>query len=366
MKVPFVDLSQQYKEVKVELQKDFDRVFAAQNFILGNEVEQFEKEFAAYIGSKYCVGVGSGTDALILALKAMGVGENDEVILPTHTFVATALAVIETGGTPVFVDVDEATLQMDVDAVAAAINTKTKVILPVHLYGSMVPMDRLVQLAQKHDIQILEDACQAHGATYSGQKAGTFGSMAAFSFYPGKNLGAYGDAGAIVTNDPELYEQAKLLHNYGQRKKYHHEMLGKNSRLDELQAAFLRTKLLHLDSWNQQRKQIAQKYNASLGQYRLEVPDEIESVYHLYVIQHPHRDELQAYLENHGVNTLIHYPIPLHMQQCFKYMNHAPEEYPIAEKYTARILSLPIYPGMTDEQVDYVIEQILTFENEKK
>ncbi|MCD8484167.1 DegT/DnrJ/EryC1/StrS family aminotransferase [Candidatus Woesebacteria bacterium] len=365
MKVPFVDLSPQYQEVKAELQDDFDRVFAAQHFILGNEVDEFEKEFAAYIGSKYCVGVGSGTDALILALKAMGVGENDEVILPTHTFVATALAVIEAGGTPVFVDVDEATLQMDVNAVAAAINNNTKVILPVHLYGSMVPMDQLMQLAEKHGIQILEDACQAHGATYSGKKAGTFGNMAAFSFYPGKNLGAYGDAGAIVTNDPELYEQAKLLHNYGQKKKYHHEMLGKNSRLDELQAAFLRTKLPHLDSWNQQRKYIAQKYDVALGEYRLSIPDEIESVYHLYVIQHPERDELQAYLQENGVDTLIHYPIPLHMQQCFSYMNHSPEEFPVAQKYTARILSLPIYPGMTDEQIAYVIELIQSFENEK-
>lgn len=364
IKVPFVDLQVQHSHLANELSRAMEQVMKRAWFILGQELEAFESEFAAYCAVSHCIGVGSGTEALHLALRACNIGPGDEVITVSHTFIATALAISWTGATPVFVDIDAATSTIDVKRIADAITPRARAILPVHLYGQCADMDQLLALAQQHRLLVVEDACQAHGATYKGRKAGTLGQAGCFSFYPSKNLGACGDAGAITTNDEELAKRIYLLRNYGQTRKYQHDVPGYNSRLDELQAAILRVKLRHLDDWNEHRRQIAGLYRDGLRSDLVTVPTETawgEHVYHLFVIRSPHRDLLQRHLHDHGVETQIHYPKPVHLQEaCAKISNrrwHLPE----TEKIASEVLSLPMYPEMSKEQVQTVISAVNSF-----
>jgi dTDP-4-amino-4,6-dideoxygalactose transaminase len=361
VKVPFLDLKLQHSQLADELNEAMQRVMSRAWFILGEEVEAFEVEFAAYCGAKHCVGVGSGTDALNLALEACGVGLEDEVITVSHTFIGTAIAISRAKARPVFVDIDSATYTMDSEQAARAITPRTKAILPVHLYGQCADMDPLLDLARKHNLWVIEDACQAHGAIYKGRRAGSIGHLGCFSFYPSKNLGACGDSGAITTNDEELAERLRLLRNYGQRRKYHHESMGYNSRLDELQAAVLRVKLSHLDEWNQARCQRAREYSKLLSGTELTLPYIAkwgEPVFHQYVIRTSHRDKLQQRLQDTGVETLIHYPIPVHLQMSYASSKYQANTLQITEKCAQEVLSLPMYAEIADEQIAYVYQAI--------
>lgn len=354
MNVPFVDLQVQYSPIRNQIQTAINEVLDSGWFVLGQNVELFEKEFAGYCGCAEAVGVGSGTEALHLALKVCGVGVGDEVITVSHTFIATALAIVWTGATPVFVDIDPVTYTMDVSQAAKVITPRTKAILPVHLYGQCADMDPLLELAQEYGLWVIEDACQAHGATYKGRKAGSLGHLGCFSFYPSKNLGAYGDGGAITTNDKALAQRLRLLRNYGQTRKYHHESMGYNSRLDELQAAILRAKLPYLDTWNEQRRRIAALYRDSIQSEHVTLPGEAtwgQHVYHLFVIRSSHRDELQRHLYDHKVQTMIHYPVPVHQQGALATISKQEWHLPETEKLAKEVLSLPMYAEMTEEQV---------------
>lgn len=364
MNVPFLDLKSQYKEIKSEIAAAIDRVLSSQNFILGPELEDFEKEFAGYLGSKYCVGVNSGTDALILGLMSLGIGEGDEVITPTNSFIATTTAIIQVGAKPILVDCDPDTYQIDIIAVEKAITNKTKAILPVHLYGAPAEVDKLQLIAKKNNLFLVEDACQAHGATLNGKKLGTFGDLAAFSFYPGKNLGAYGDGGAIITDNKDIYEKLLKLRNYGQLKKYYHDSFGLNSRLDEIQAAVLRVKLKHLDSWNKKRQMIADLYLDGLKNIKHQkIINGGQSNYYVFVIESDDRDKLQEYLLKQGINTLIHYPVPIHLQKAYEHLGYKKGNFPVAEKIANRILSIPIYPELGNNEQMYIIEAINKFIN---
>ena len=355
MKINFVDLKSQYKTIKPEIDKAIKKVVDSQRFILGPQLEAFEKEFAEYLGVKYVVGVGSGTDALILAMLCLGLKNGDEVITPANSFIATTTAIVQVGAKPVFVDCDSETYQIDINQVEKKINKKTKAILPVHLYGAPVEIKRLQVIANKHKLFLIEDAAQAHGATFKGKKLGTFGDMGAFSFYPGKNLGAYGDGGAIVTNRADFYDKLLKLRNHGESKKYSHDIYGINSRLDEIQAAVLRVKLKHLDKWNKQRSIIAGKYKNSLKNYKTQkIIQNGKSVYHLFIIESSKRDKLQKFLLDNGIRTQIHYPIPIHLQKAYKYLGYKLGDFPITEKLAKRILSIPIYPELTKMQLEYL------------
>ena len=361
MKIPFLDLKAPYQELRAELDAAYWRVMESGWFILGEEVEAFEREFAAYCGVSHCVGVGSGTEALHLALRACRIGLGDEVITVSHTFIATALAISWTGATPVFVDIDPMTYTIDPGQAAQAITPRTKAIMPVHLYGQCADMAPLLTLAQEYNLWVIEDACQAHGATYKGLKAGSMGHLGCFSFYPSKNLGACGDGGAVTTNDKELAQRLRLLRNYGQTRKYHHESMGYNSRLDELQAAILRVGLRHLDKWNERRRQVAALYNELLANAPVNVPVEVagnKHVYHLYVILASERDALQAHLQRQGVQTLIHYPIPIHLQLAYRDLEHRVGRLPVTEQVAPKVLSLPMYPFLEDREVQFVADAI--------
>jgi len=364
MKVPFVDLKAQHEAIADELNEAIQRVIKRSRFILGQEVEAFEEEFAAYCDVDHCVGVGSGTEALHLALKACGMGPGDEVITVSFTFIATALAISWTGATPVFVDIDPKTYTMDPDRVAQAITPHTKAILPVHLYGQCADMDPLLALAKEHNLWMIEDACQAHGATYKGRKAGSIGHLGCFSFYPSKNLGACGDGGAITTNDKGLADRLRLSRNYGQTRKYHHESMGYNSRLDEIQAAVLRVKLKYLDGWNEARRKHAKKYNELLGGGIVvysRVADWGDPVFHLYVIRSCHRDELQKYLQGKDIETLIHYPVPVHLQKAYTNLGYLKGSLPVTESCSMEVLSLPMFAELTEEQINYVSNAVHKF-----
>ncbi len=361
-KIPFLDLSIQYERLKNELNSDFHRVMESGQFILSDEVDQFEKSFAKYNDREFCVSVASGTDALIVALKALDLKAGDEVILPTHTYIATALAVLEAGAKPVLVDSDSDTMLMNVNSFKSAINKKTKVVIPVHLYGSSCEMDEIMNIARLNNIIVLEDACQAHGAEYRGSKVGSQADISAFSFYPGKNLGAYGDGGAIVLDNPKLLQKIKRMRNYGQSQKYHHDSLGMNSRLDEIQAAFLRTKLKKLDKWNDERRSAAEFYKEKLPNIKFQkIPKYINSSYHLLVASVYKRDELRRYLSDQNVTTLIHYPIPVHMQKAVDFLGYSEGDFPNSERLANTLISLPLYPGITSEQISTVVEHIETF-----
>lgn len=362
MRVDFVDLRAQYAAIAPEVETAMQRCLVEADFILGKDVDLFEQEFAAFCEVNHAVGVDSGMSALELALRGYGIGAGDEVITVSHTFSATAFAISATGAQPVFIDIDERTYNMNPALIEAAITSRTKAILPVHLYGQPAEIDEILRIARQHQLLVIEDACQAHGATFKGRRAGGWGDAGCFSFYPGKNLGAYGDGGAIVTNDAQLTEKLRMLRNCGQRQKYEHVLVGFNRRLDNLQAAVLSVKLRHLESWNEKRRQAAGWYNELLE----DVPGVVTPfaaedgchVYHLYVIQHPWRDELLAHLNKQGVRPGLHYPTPVHLQPCYRDLGVPTGSLPVTESIAARVISLPIYPELTRTQVEFVCQSI--------
>ena len=364
MKIPFVTFKPMEAELDKELREAFDRVYTRSWYIEGVEDEAFEKVFAEYCDSKYCIGVGNGLDALFLSLKALGIGAGDEVIIPSNTYIATALAVTYVGAIPVFVEPDIRTFNIEPSRIEEAITEKTKAIMPVHLYGQPCDMDPILTIAKKHNLYIIEDCAQAHGATYKGKVIGSFGDAAGFSFYPGKNLGALGDAGATVTNNRELAEKVRALGNYGSDYKYHHIYKGNNSRLDELQAAFLAAKLPHLNRMNEERRRIAQKYIDGIKNEEVilpYIPEYANPVWHIFGIRCKRRDELEKFLNEAGIGTNKHYPIPMHLQECYKNLDFKEGDFPIAEEISATELSLPMYYGMTDEEIQYVIDKVNEF-----
>lgn len=365
--VPFGDMKVHYQQFKSDIDNAVNRVLASGHYILGPELEKFEADFAGFVGAKYSVGCASGTEAIYLALAAIGVGPGDEVITVAHTAVPTISAISMTGATPVFVDIDPKTYVMDINAVEARITEKTKAIVPVHLYGQMVDMEPLMKLALKHRLPVMEDVAQATGATYKGAVAGSLGEYAAFSYYPSKNLGAFGDGGAVTTNSKEYYEHLKMLRNYGQSKRYYHDIIGINSRLDEIQSAILGAQLPYVHQWNERRREIARRYNEGLKDV-VTVPHEAsygQHVYHLYVIQTENRDAMQEYLASKGVQALIHYPIPAHLQKAYAYLGYKKGDLPVTEHAANHILSLPMFPELTNEQIDQVIAAVRDYCKDK-
>ncbi len=361
--IPFGDLRLQYQSIKTELDNAVQSVLDDGWFILGKNVSAFEAEFAASCGASYAVGVGNGTDALQLALMACEVGHGDEVITSPLSATFTALAISALGATPTFADIDPQTYNIDPNRLEAAIGSRTKAIMPVHLYGQPADMDPILAIARKYKLPVIEDAAQAHGAAYKGRKAGTLANVGCFSFYPSKNLGAFGDGGMVVTSEPELAERVRMLRNGGQQTRYDHQLLGINSRLDELQAAILRVKLGYLEKWNDRRRNIAALYTALLGDSDEVVPPVempgVTHVYHLYVIRCRRRDDLQAHLQQQGIQTSVHYPTPIHLQGAYRWCGLGPGSFPVAERCAGEILSLPIYPELTDAQVRQVAQHIV-------
>lgn len=363
-KIPLIDLQAQYLLIKEDIQEAISRVLESSQFILGKEVEAFEQEFAHYCEARFSVGVNSGTAALHLALLALGIGPGDEVVTVSQTFVATVEAICWVGAKPVFVDIEEDTYNLNPSQLQSVITRKTKAIIPVHLYGHPADMDPILKIARQKKLWVIEDACQAHGALYKGRRVGGLGDAACFSFYPGKNLGAYGEGGAVVTNRPELATRIRKLRNHGGLEKYSHEMLGMNARLEGIQAAILRTKLPYLDRWNNLRRRHVSEYNALLQKSCLRLPKEspyVKSVFHLYVIRAPRRDELNAYLNRQGIGSIIHYPIPNHLLPCFKGLGYRKGDLPVTEKVSEEVLSLPLYPELTKEQIQTVADSIKSF-----
>jgi len=360
--IPLVDLAAQHRQIAEEVARGFAGILETTSFILGKEVKQFEEAFAAFVGAKHCIGVGNGTDALELALRAAGVGPGDEVILPANTFIATPLAVARAGATPVLVDCDSVHYMLDVEHVAAKITPRTRAVMPVDLYGQVAPMEKLEHLATKHGIKIIEDAAQAQGAKRNGRGAGTFGDVAGTSFYPGKNLGAYGDAGAVTTDSDEIAAKVRALRNYGSEVKYHHPETGFNSRLDTLQAAVLLAKLKRLAGWNQQRREAAARYGELLrdtpGLTLPSIDAGNEHIWHLYVVRVPRRDEVLKKLNADGIGAGIHYPIPVHLQGAFKHLQLGLGTFPVAEKTAGEILSLPMFAEITADQQARVAESL--------
>ena len=364
MRIPFVSFKPMESELKKELNEAFNRVFENSWYIDGKEDEAFESAFAKFCGVKYCVGTGNGLDALVLPLRALGIGEGDEVIVPSNTYIATALAVTYVGAKPVFVEPIIDTFNINPDKIEEKITDNTKAIIPVHLYGQPCDMDKIMMIAKKHGLYVVEDCAQAHGATYKGKVVGSFGDAAGFSFYPGKNLGALGDAGATVTNNEELAKKIKALGNYGSDYKYHHIYKGYNTRLDELQAAFLSAKLPYMNKINEERRRIADRYLAEIDNPHIILPtvvDDVVPVWHIFGIRCKDRDVFEKYLNDNHISTNKHYPIPMHMQECYLDLGIKEGELPIAEEISATELSLPMYYGMTDEEIDYVIEKINGF-----
>ena len=361
MTVPFVDLRSQYLSIKKEIDEAIARVLDTTSFILGREVEAFEEAFAEYTGALFCVGLNSGTAAIQLAVTACGLGAGDEVIVPANTFFATAEGVSTAGATPVFVDADAASYNLDVSKIEAAITERTRAIMPVHLYGQSADLDPIFEIAERHKLLVIEDAAQAHGSLYKGRRVGALGQAGCFSFYPGKNLGAYGEGGAVVTNDAEVARRVRLLRDHGSERKYHHEIIGYNFRLEGIQGAVLRVKLRHLDKWNELRREHAARYTELLQASGLTLPGEMpyaSHVYHLYVVQTDERDRLQQTLSEAGVQTGIHYPIPIHLQTAYAFLNHRRGDFPVAERQAERVLSLPMFPELTEEQIRHVAEAI--------
>lgn len=365
MNIPFVSFEPMHKEIENEILDKFKEVYQRNWFIQGEEVRKFEEEFAKFCDSKYCIGCGNGLDALYLILRGYDIGEGDEVIVPSNTYIATALAVSYAGARPIFVEPDLLTYNINFTLIENAITTKTKAIMAVHLYGQPADMDNINKIAKKYNLKVIEDSAQSHGALYKGKKAGSLGDAAGFSFYPGKNLGALGDGGAIVTSDKELADKIRAIANYGANKKYHHIYKGTNSRLDEVQAAFLRIKLNNLQKWNEDRRKIAQKYINEIKNNKIIKPMEMvyaKHVWHLFVIRTEKRDELENYLNKQGIGTTIHYPIPMHLQDAYIDLNYRIGELPIAEEISNNVLSIPMWYGMKNEEVQYVIDTINRWE----
>lgn len=362
--VRLLDLEAQYLSLKAEIDDAISRVLGASDFILGRELDLFEAEFAGYCEAKYCVGVDSGLSALELALRALEIGPGDEVITAANTFIATALAISNSGAKPVLTDVDPETSNIDPDAVRSVITTRTRAIIPVHLYGRPADMDRIGEIAAHYGLALIEDACQAHGARYKGKRVGSFGNAAAFSFYPGKNLGAYGDGGAVVTSDASLAERLRLMRNYGQKKKNVHVEKGFNRRLDTLQAAILRVKLRHLDEWNSRRRQHACRYAELLSEGPVVLPPQAsheELVWHLYVVRSPQRDALRAHLESRGVMTGLHYPTPIHLQPAYSDAGYRKGDFQVCEQLADEIVSLPMHAELTPEALLRVADALMSY-----
>ena len=362
MSVKFIDFSEQYKLIKDEIDAGLKKVFEAGNFIMGEEAKNFEASFAKYCDTKYGVGVNSGTDALYLALSALDVTVGDEVILPSYTFIATALCISYTGATPVFVEIEEGTYNIDPDAFKAAITPKTKAVIPVHLYGQPANMDDINAVAREHGIAVIEDAAQSHGAAYRGQKVGSLGDVACFSFYPTKSLGAFGDGGMVVTNNEEISQKVQMLRDYGRTNRYAHKIKGFNSRLDTVQAVVLAAKLKHLDQWNVMRAKHAANYNAQLaGCTELIAPtvmDDRTHVYQTYAVRLPNRDHVLEKMRQNNIGVLIHYPIPIHLQEAYADAGYKPGDLPLSEKIAGEIMSLPMYPHMTEDDVTFVCDTL--------
>lgn len=365
MNIPFADLIPMHDEIREELDAAYDRVLKRSNFIQGEECRQFEKEFAFYCGTDHCVGVASGLDAIYLILKALYIGAGDEVIVPSNTFIATALAVSYTGAIPVFVEPKIETYNIDTEKIEEKITAKTKAIIAVHLQGRAADMDAVNKIAKRHHLFVIEDAAQAHGAKYKGKKTGSLSDAAAFSFYPGKNLGALGDGGCITTQNKEIADKIRALGNYGSDYKYHHIYQGVNSRLDELQAAFLRVKLRYLERWNMERKRIAKRYIEGISNPLIHLPlsdsEEYSHVYHVFVIRSTKRDELEKYLNESGVGTVKHYPIPIYLQRAYNNLNIPKGALPVADEISDTVLSLPMFYGMKIAEIDKVIELVNQF-----
>lgn len=363
--IPFVDLKAQYLSIKEEVNEAISRVLDNCQFILGPEVEAFEEEFAHYCQSRYALGINSGTSALHLALLAAGVEPGDEVITVSNTFVATTAAILYADAKPVLVDVSPGSLVMDPEKIEAAITPRTKVIMPVHLYGQCADMDSILEIARSHDLIVIEDAAQAHGAEYKGRRAGSMGDLACFSFYPGKNLGAYGEGGAVVTNNSDFVEKMKILRDQGQSRKYHHPVLGYNYRLEGIQGAVLRVKLRHLDDWNAARRKHAAEYRRLLEDAGLSLLDEMQygkPVYHIFPVFTSDRDALQEHLKARGVATGIHYPIPVHLQEAYKDLGYSAGDFPVTERAASETLSLPMYAELSSEAISTVAQAISQFQ----
>lgn len=362
MKIPFLDLRAAYEELQPEIDEAVGRALASGWYIGGPEVERFEADYAAYCGAACCVGVANGLDALTLALRALGIGPGDEVILASNSYIATVLAVTAVGARPVFVEPDERTFNLDPEAVERALTPRTRALLPTHFYGQPANLEPLLAIARRQGLRLLEDAAQGHGSRHRGRRIGAHGDVVCWSFYPSKNLGAVGDAGAITTDDPALAERVRTLGNYGSAERYVNVVRGVNSRLDPVQAAVLGVKLRHLDRWNDRRRTIAERYTRAFAALPIatpHVPDWAEPAWHLYVVRHPRRDRLQQTLAGRGVSTLIHYPIPPHLQQAYADLGHRPGDFPIAERLANEVLSLPIGPQMREQEVDAVIEVVV-------
>ncbi len=361
--VPFVDLPAQYASLREEILAGFDAICSTGRFVLGPAVETFERDFAAFCEVRHCVGVNSGTSALHLALQVLGLGPGDEVITVPMTFVATVWAISYVGATPVFVDIEPKTRTLDPERLRQAITPRTQAIVPVHLYGQPADMEPILEIANEFGIPVIEDACQAHGAHYQGRRVGGWGHIGCFSFYPGKNLGAYGEAGAVVTDDPALADQARMLRDHAQRERYHHETVGYNYRMDALQAVVLNAKLPHLDAWNAQRQRHALHYYERLQDVpRLTLPvvgPNRDSVHHLFVVELDDRDRVADLLRARGIQTGLHYPVPVHLQPAYRSLGLFPGSFPVAERLARRCLSLPMFPEMTEEQIDVVCEGLL-------
>lgn len=361
MEVPFVSFETMHREIKEDILNKFKEIYERNRFILGSEVKGFEKEFADYCKVENCVGCGNGLDALYLILKGYDVGAGDEVIVPSNTYIATALSVSYTGAMPIFVEPKIETYNINTELIEEKITSRTKAIMAVHLYGQPADMDRINKIAKKHNLKVIEDAAQAHGALYKGRKVGSLGDAAGFSFYPSKNLGALGDGGAIVTNDKELANKVRYLANYGSDVRYHNIYKGNNSRLDEIQAAFLRIKLRKLEKWNNERKIISEKYLTHITNSKIvkpSIPLYADPVWHLFVIRTDKRDQLEKYLNENGIGTEKHYPTPMHLQCAYEDLNIKQGKLPLAEKISREILSIPMYYGMTKEEIEYIIHMI--------
>ncbi len=362
--VPYLDLKAQMRPLREQIDAAIARTLDNCSFCLGPDVAQFEKDFARFCGADHCVGFNSGTSALHVALLLLTIGRDDEVITTPATFVATSWAISYVGARPVYVDIDDATFNLDPQRVERAITKRTKAILPVHLYGHPADLDPLLAICRKHNLPLVEDAAQAHGATYKGKTVGTFGAVAEFSFYPGKNLGAYGEGGALVTNNAAFAARARGLREHGSTQRYYHDEIGFNYRMEGIQGAVLGVKLKHLESWTRERRRVAHRYNELLADTPLQLPREAEyaqSAWHLYVVRHPRREELKKHLENNKIGCALHYPLPLHLQKAYARLGHKAGDFPIAEKAARECLSLPIYPEMTEAQVQRVSEVIHEF-----
>lgn len=364
MKIPQSRMDRGFERYQTEYEKRALEVLRSGWYILGSQVESFEREFATYTGSRYCRGVASGLDALQIAFRALHIGEGDEVIVQANTYIASVMGITMNGATPIFVEPDAYDL-IDVTKIEEAISERTRAILVVHLYGQATDMTTVMELAKKYDLRVVEDCAQSHGAMWNGQMTGTFGDIGCFSFYPSKNLGAFGDAGAVVTNDAELAEEIRVLRNYGSEKRYYNKYIGYNSRLDEMQAGLLRVKLSHMTELTEERIRIADRYSNGISNPNVILPiikDGATHVWHQYVLHVERRDEFMEYLQEKGIGTIVHYPIPPHLQQAYAYLGHQRGDYPISEKYADEVVSLPIYNGMTEDEIAYVIEMINRFE----